>query len=62
MFFTLTNVLKKKKNGSAQEKCMQNYEFWLNKLAKKKVKNTINVTIFSQYLYFSYGGPWYDLL
>ena len=36
MFFTLTNVLKKKKKESAQEKCMQNYEFWLNKLAKKK--------------------------
>ena len=28
----------------------------------KEVRNTINVTIFSQYLYFSYGGPWYDIL
>ena len=40
MFFTLNNVLKKKKKGSAQENYQQNYEFWLNKLAKKKKSGT----------------------
>ena len=28
----------------------------------KKVRNTINVTIFYQYPNFSYGGSWYDIL
>ena len=36
---------------------------WLNKKKQKtkKARNTINVTIFSQCLYFIYGGPWYDI-
>ena len=59
MFFTLNNVLKKSKK--IVHKTMNfGSTSCLNK--EKKVRNTINVTIFSQHLYFSYGGPWYDIL
>ena len=55
-FFTLNIVLKKESQPKKIVCKIMNFGS-TNWLKNKKVRNTIDVTIFSQYLYFSYGGP-----